>query len=56
MSDKKQTLAEEIFLDNMSDFTIEHIEKVEYLKDWILDAMQEYADRLKLSVEIKNKS
>lgn len=42
----KRLLAYEILDDNMSDHTEEHLKRVHYLKEWIVDAMVEYSDKI----------
>lgn len=42
--DKRRELAKQILEDEMSNGTLEHIEKIHYLKDWIIDAMLVFSD------------
>ena len=41
---KRAERALEVLKDGNSDYTWEHIERIDYLKVWLVDAMLEYAD------------
>ena len=43
---EKRKLAKDVLEDNMSESTSEHINKVDYLTNWIIDAMIEFSDKV----------
>ena len=44
--EQKRKLAEEVLTDEMSEYTMKHINDIRYLKDWIIDAMLEFSDKV----------
>lgn len=48
--EQKRKLARDILEDEMSDNTLEHISKIDYLQDWIIDAMINFSNKVNNSV------
>jgi hypothetical protein len=44
--EQKRKLARDILEDEMSDNTLEHISKIDYLQDWIIDAMINFSNKV----------
>jgi hypothetical protein len=44
--EKKRKLAEEVLTDEMSSYTMKHINEIRYLQDWIIDAMIEFSNKV----------
>ncbi len=42
--ERRREFAKECLEQDMSIYTSEHLDKIDYLKDWIVDAMLEYTD------------
>lgn len=41
----KREKAKSVLEDEMSDYTLNHIKKINYLEDWIIDAMIKYKEK-----------